>query len=205
MTATNNAHKGSTSADGRVGAHEQGAEPWVTALRSRGRRRDEAILRLHELLLRAARFELSRRRAELAHVPGKELAGITLKATGDALATVLANLDDFRGVSRFTTWASKFALHEASLQLRRRAWQHRDVVPELESTNVPQALRAAIVDALGPHQREVFLALAVDGVPIDVLAERLNTTRSALHGTLQDARGRIRRELDDEGRTSPSV
>jgi RNA polymerase sigma-70 factor, ECF subfamily len=171
-------------------------EAWITALRSRGRRRDEAILRLHELLLRAARFELSRRRAELTHVPDEELADIILKAAGDALATVLASLDDFRGASRFTTWGSKFALHEASLQLRRRAWQHREVVLEFDSARVPEALRAAIVGALGPDQRKVFLALAVDGVPIDVLAERLDTTRGALHVTLQDARAKLRRELD---------
>jgi RNA polymerase sigma-70 factor, ECF subfamily len=176
------------------------ADAWVTALRSRGRRREEAILRLHELLLRAARFELSRRRAALAHVPDEELANITLKAAGDSLATVLANLDDFRGVSRFTTWASKFALHEEILQLRRRAWQHHEVVLELDSRKAPKALRAAIVDALGPHQRKVFLALAINRVPIDVVAERLNTTRNELHGTLQDARGKLRRALDDEDR-----
>ena len=176
-------------------------EAWVTALRTRGRRRDEAVLRLHELLLRAARFELSRRRAWLAHLPDQELARITLKAAGDALATVLASLDDFRGVSRFTTWASKFAVHEASLQLRRRAWQHREVLLELDSPKVPEALRAAIVEALGPHQREVFMALAVNSVPIDVLAERLNTTGNELHGTLQDARGKVRRALDYQDRS----
>jgi RNA polymerase sigma-70 factor (ECF subfamily) len=36
-------------------------------------------------------------------------------------------------------------------------------------------------------------------VPIDVLAERLNTSRGALYKTLHDARKKLRRHLDDQG------
>jgi RNA polymerase sigma-70 factor (ECF subfamily) len=45
----------------------------------------------------------------------------------------------------------------------------------------------------------VLLALTVDGVPIDVLAERLSTTRGALYKTLHDARRKLRRSLDEQG------
>jgi RNA polymerase sigma-70 factor (ECF subfamily) len=126
---------------------------------------------------------------------------------------LLARLDDFRGASRFTTWAYKFALLEAAVKLRRRAWQGREIPLEPETWDVfasaglgpaettEQAeLLAALADgiaALTPHQRRVLLALAVNGVPIDVLAERLNTNRGALYKTLHDARRRLRAYLEE--------
>src|SRR3954453_23113995 len=98
------------------------------ALRSRGPARDAAIAELHELLLRAARFELNRRRDSLAHVSHEEIGDLATQAADDALVAVLAKLDTFRGASRFTTWAYKFALLEAGVKARRRAWQGREVM-----------------------------------------------------------------------------
>jgi RNA polymerase sigma-70 factor (ECF subfamily) len=45
----------------------------------------------------------------------------------------------------------------------------------------------------------VLVALAVNGVPIDVLAERLGTNRGALYKTVHDARRKLRRELATHG------
>src|SRR5829696_8993267 len=109
---------------------------WLTALKADGAAHHAAVRRLHELLLRAARFEVGRRRAALAHVRGEELDDIANQAADDALMAVLSKLDTYRGASRFTTWAYKFALLEAGVRLRRRAWQHREVVLE------PDAWRA---------------------------------------------------------------
>ena len=189
------------------------SEAWLRALRAAGGERDRAIERLHALLVRAARFEAGRRRGALAHVRGEELDDIAMQAADDALVAVLAKLDDYRGASRFTTWAYKFALLEAGVRLRRRAWQGREVVlaPErwpafadprgsaqegLEQTERLAALKRAVDEALTSHQREVFVALALNEVPIDVLAERRGTTRGALYKTLHDARHRLRRELE---------
>jgi RNA polymerase sigma-70 factor, ECF subfamily len=191
-------------------------DEWITALEGPPAVREEALTRLHELLLRAARFELGRRRAALSHVRGEELDDIATQAADDALMAVLAKLDDFRGASRFTTWAYKFALLEAGVKLRRRAWQEREVVlepegwssfaerrsgveEELEQAELLDALRRAIDDSLTPHPRRVFVALALNEVPIDVLAERLATTRGALYKTLHDARHKLRRELAAAG------
>ena len=177
---------------------------------------DEAVRELHALLLRAARFEVSRRRAALSHVRGEQLDDIAMQAADDALMAVLAKLDDYRGASRFTTWAYKFALLEAGVKLRRRAWQEREVVlageswpamvdrhsgvhEALENRELLDALRAAMAETLTPHQREVFVALALNGVPIDVLSERLGTNRGALYKTLHDARRKLRRELAAAG------
>jgi RNA polymerase sigma-70 factor, ECF subfamily len=189
---------------------------WLAALRSDGADRERALAELHALLVRAARFEVNRRRAGLPHLRGDELDDIAHEAAHDALMSVLARLDDFRGASRFTTWVYKFALLEAAVKLRKRAWQGREVPLEPERWDVlvsatpgPEdeaaqsellaAVRDAIATALTPHQRRVLVALALNGVPIDVLADRLGTTRGALYKTLHDARRKLRRCLGDAG------
>src|SRR3954452_20881096 len=106
---------------------------WLRSLRSSGASRDDAIRRLHALLLRAARFEGARRRPTLPHPRGNDFDDIANQAADDALISVLRRLDDFRGASRFTTWAYKFALLEAAVKLRRRAWQGRELPLEPES------------------------------------------------------------------------
>ena len=60
-------------------------------------------------------------------------------------------------------------------------------------------MQAAVDEALTPHQRRVFVALALNGVPIDVLAERLGTNRGALYKTVHDARQKLRKHLDERG------
>ena len=189
---------------------------WLEELRADGAIKNAAVARLHALLVRAARFEVARRRATMPHVRGDELDDIALEAADDALMSVLRRLDDFRGASRFTTWVYKFALLEAAVKLRKRAWQGREVPVEPETWSLfPSAglapdmeaeqsellatLQRAIGDVLTPHQRRVLVALALNGVPIDVLAERLGTTRGALYKTLHDARRKLRRHLEECG------
>jgi RNA polymerase sigma-70 factor (ECF subfamily) len=189
---------------------------WLDALGGDGAGRDEAIARLHALLLRAARFEVARRRPALPFLRGNELDDIALEAADDALVSVLARLEDFRGLSRFTTWAYKFALLEAAVKLRRRSWQGREIPLEPESWSLladrgssPEdeaeqrellrAVQQAVAVILTPHQRRVLVAVAVNGVPIDVLAERLGSTRGALYKTLHDARRKLRAHLAAEG------
>jgi RNA polymerase sigma-70 factor, ECF subfamily len=189
---------------------------WLRCLRGHGREHDEAVARLHELLLRAARFECARRRPALPHLRGNDVDDIANQAADDALVSILARLDSFRGASRFTTWAYKFALLEAAVKLRRRAWQGREVPLEpetwslfssggiepdesAEQSELLETLQQAIADVLTPHQRRVLVALALNGVPIDVLAERLNTTRGALYKTLHDARRKLRAKLEELG------
>ena len=189
---------------------------WLDSLRGHGATRDEAIARLHALLLRAARFEAVRRRPTLPHLRGDELDDIAMEAADDALMSVLARLDDFRGASRFTTWVYKFALLEAAVKLRKRGWQGREVPlepdvwsffpsegqgpdEEAELSELLHTLRRAIEEVLTPHQRRVLVAVALNGVPIDVLAERLGTTRGALYKTLHDARRKLRKHLTDSG------
>ena len=104
---------------------------WLATLRSSdARTHAEAVGRLHELLLRAARFEVQRRSGAAHHVGREQLDDVAHQSAHDALVAVLAKLDDFRGESRFTTWAYKFALLEAGVKMRRRAWNDREVTLE---------------------------------------------------------------------------
>jgi RNA polymerase sigma-70 factor (ECF subfamily) len=188
---------------------------WVATLRAGGPAGDRALAELHALLLRAARFEALRRQGSLPWIGATELDDLVLQAADDALVAVLSRLDSFRGASRFTTWAYKFAIYSTAVTLRRRAWRDREVslAPELwdvvadrggsplqqvEDGELRTALRCGI-EALTRHQRDVLVAVALEQVPIDVLAERLGTTRGALYKTLHDARRKLRARLADQG------
>ena len=171
---------------------------------------------LHGLLLRAARFEVFRRRGSLPQLSAVELDELAQDAAGDAAVSVLRRLDDFRGESSFRTWAFKFALLEAAVKVRRRAWRDREVTLEpehweslahagpgpdddAEYGELLEAVREGIRTALTPRQRQVLVAAVLEGVPIDVLAERLGSNRNALYKLLHDARRRLRAHVADAG------
>jgi RNA polymerase sigma-70 factor (ECF subfamily) len=185
------------------------SQRWLDRLDPRSGERDAAVAELHALLLKAARFEVRRRGASLAP---SECEDVAQQSADDALVAVLRRLPDFRGDSRFTTWVYKFALLEAGVKARRRAWKGREVQLEperwaliertgatpheqLETAELLSELQDAVARDLTPHQRRVLLAVALHGVPIDVLAERLDTTRGALYKTIHDARRKLRAVL----------
>ena len=185
---------------------------WLSRLSGVGADRDAALSELHDLLAGAARYALARRGSQLGRETKAELA---IEAADDALMSILARLDDYRGESRFTTWAWKFAFYEACVAIRRRRWLGREVPVDAdgwdalareaapdghaEQMELIGALRVAVEEALTPHQRTVFVALALNEVPVDVLAERLGTNRGALYKTLHDARWRVRAALAAQG------
>jgi RNA polymerase sigma-70 factor (ECF subfamily) len=189
---------------------------WLRRLRADGPERERALAELRELLLRAARFEVGSRRATMPQLRGGDHEDLAQQSANDALVAILAKLDGFRGDSRFTTWAYKFALFEAAAALRRRSWQGREIPLEAEhwpliadtgSTPDEDAETAELLGAVGEaienelteHQREILVAVTLNGVPIDVLAGRLTTTRGALYKTLHDARRRLRASLAERG------
>lgn len=191
---------------------------WVSDLAGDGPPANEACARLHDLLLGAARFEISRRRGSLPHLRGGDLDldDLAHQSANDALVAILGKLGTYRGESRFTTWAYKFALLEAAVKLRRRAWQGREIPLEaeqwsafadqggstesgVEDREVLGSIGRALATELSAHQREVLVAVTLNGVPIDVLAERLNTTRGALYKTIHDARRKLRAHLSGAG------
>jgi RNA polymerase sigma-70 factor (ECF subfamily) len=194
---------------------------WVQALSGSGPERDGALERLHALLLRSSRFEVARRRHSIAGGDPRALDDLAVQAADDALVAILGKLHTFRGDSRFTTWAYKFALLEAAVKVRRRGWQGREVslqadgmenvlsdkraspAGQAEASELIHAVRDAIADVLTPNQRAVLVAITLNDIPIDVLAERRGTTRGALYKTLHDARHKLRAELAKSGIQTP--
>lgn len=170
----------------------------------------EAQRRLHELLLRATRAQVWRLRHQLPGVGTTDLEDLAQQAADDAHLAVLRRLEEFEGRSRFSTWVYKFGILQAGVAVRRQAWRHREVTLSetlplvdagygpaslAEGSDLARAVRSALVSALTARQRQIMIALLIDDVPIDVLAQRLGTTRNALYKNVHDARKRLREAL----------
>jgi RNA polymerase sigma-70 factor (ECF subfamily) len=201
-----------------MGATEDDHESpeWLRALRSSGPGKDAALTRLHALLLKIARAEVSRRRSRL-QIAGPELEDLAHQAAGDALMTITAKLHEFRGESRFTTWAYKFVILEVSNKVGRHFWRHPSVAMdaedwerlpdrfgldpacESEGRELLAALRRAVDEVLTERQRRIFVAIVLAGVPADALAIDLDTNRNAIYKTMFDARRKIRAALVANG------
>jgi RNA polymerase sigma-70 factor, ECF subfamily len=196
-------------------ASDAASREWLERLRDGGPGREEAVGELHILLLGAARFTLAKSQGFLSQLRHEPLEDLANEAADDALVALLAHLDDYRGESRFTTWAWRFAFHHTLVTLRR--WRRleieiptednpwltlgRETSPQgrLEQRELFAALVRGVQDELTPHQRMVFVALALNDVPVDVVAERMRSTRGALYKTLHDARARLRAHLAASG------
>lgn len=189
---------------------------WVEVLGSTGPRREAALARLHELLLRIARKEAARRGPRLA-ITGPELDDVAHQAAADALLAVTAKIGQFRGESRFTTWAYKFVIFEMSAKIGRHFWRH-PVVPldaedwdrlparfgfdpaqQAEWRDLFAALRQAVDTELTSRQREVFVAIVLNDVPLDTLVLALASSRNAIYKMLFDARRKLRAALAANG------
>ena len=190
--------------------HDPESAQWLRELRGPGR--EAAYERLHHMLLRVARGEL-RRRGPRAGIDGPELDDLAHQAAADALVAVRRKLPGFRGESRFTTWAYKFVVFEVSTKLGRHFWRtpHArldaedwsrlpdrfglDPAGEREWRELVDALRDAVDEVLSERQRQAFVAVVLNDVPADALAERLGTSRNAIYKTLYDARAKLRAQL----------
>jgi len=211
---------------GAPGPWDAGSAEWVRSLTSTGPERDAAVARLHELLLRAARGEAQRRQAYL-RVSGPELDDLAHQAAADALVAITTKAGQFRGESRFTTWAYKFVVFEVSTKVGRHFWRRPtvsldaedwdglgdrlglDPARQSEYRDLLAALHRAVDEDLTDHQRQVFVALVLNGVPLDALVAKLNTNRNSLYKALFDARRKLRAALvangylDNQGPGSP--
>ena len=195
---------------------DRDSKRWVEQLRDGHPRREQTMAALHEVLLRVAFHELSRRRGQLGSIRGPEFDDIAQQAADDALMKILARLEDFQGLSRFTTWAYKFVMFEVSGKVARHAWRRQppsrweavmEQVPDslaprpgdgLERREQLKALSAAIRE-LTERQREVFVAIALNDVSMDVLAIQLGTNRNAIYKNLFDARRNLRARMKAAG------
>jgi len=195
---------------------------WLSALTGTGAEREAALERLHALLVRIARGEVARRGPRL-QITGPELDDLAYQAAADALVAITAKLRQFRGESRFTTWAYKFVIFEVSAKLGRHFWrrphlpldtQHWDRLPDRfgfdpaqqsEWRDLVAALRRAVDEELTARQREIFVAVVVNEVPLDALAARLGSNRNAIYKMMFDARRKLRAALAANGYLGPDT
>jgi RNA polymerase sigma-70 factor (ECF subfamily) len=134
----------------------------------------------------------------------------------EGLGPGMQALQPYRGFSRFTTWAYKFVIFEVSGKVARHAWhRHSPSREELLFERMPDSLAPRPGDRLEQHeqfealsaaigelterQREVFVAIALNEVSIDVLAAQLGTNRNAIYKNLFDARRNLRASMASAG------
>jgi RNA polymerase sigma-70 factor (ECF subfamily) len=192
------------------------SQAWIDGLRSAHPRHGEHVTALRDLLLKGARHELGRRRSSMGGLAGPELDDLAHQAAADALLAVISKLDTFRGASRFTTWAYKFVMFEVSAKAARHVNRTRQLVDDVDWGTLPErvdlqpaeqselaellrAIEHAVATDLTPHQRAVFLAVAINGESADVIGLRLGSNRNAIYKTLFDARKKLRTSLIASG------
>ncbi len=189
---------------------------WLRLLAGTGPEREAALERLHELLVRIARGEVGRRGPRL-RITGPELDDLAYQAAADALLAITGKIGQFRGESRFTTWAYKFVIFEVSAKIGRHFWRHPavpldaedwdrlpdrfgfDPAQQAECRDLLTALRRAVKEELTPRQRDVFVAIVLNDVPLDALVLQLASSRNAIYKMLFDARRKLRAALDANG------
>ncbi|GII57718.1 DNA-directed RNA polymerase sigma-70 factor [Planotetraspora thailandica] len=189
---------------------------WVRTLTGTGAERERALVRLHELLVRVARGEVSRRAPRL-NISGPELDDLAHQAAADAMMALTGKVGQFRGESRFTTWAYKFVIFEVSGKIGRHYWRNPDAQLDAEDWDrlpdrfgfdparqsewhdLVAALRRAVDDDLTAHQRRVFVALVLNGIPLDALVAETGSNRNAIYKTLFDARRKLAASLAARG------
>jgi len=189
---------------------------WLRVLAGTGPAREAALARLHEMLVRIARAEVGRRAPRL-RLTGPELDDLAYQAAADAMIAITGKLGQFRGESRFTTWAYKFVIFEVSAKIGRHFWRHPDVpldaedwdrlpdrfgfdpAQEAEWRDLLAALRRAVDEELTARQRRIFVAIVLNGVPLDALVIELASNRNAIYKTLFDARRKLRAALAANG------
>lgn len=189
---------------------------WLEGLDEASGPRDAALGELHQLLLRGAHAELARRRGRHP-LTGPELEDLAHHAADDAMVAIIGKLDEFRGESRFTTWAYKFVILEVSTKLGRHFWQRPAVAldgsdwdrlpdrfgvsPDDHAAQVElvAALRRAVSEELTEHQQRIFTALIVDGTPLDAVAFQLGSNRNAIYKVMFDSRRKLRAALVAKG------
>jgi len=189
---------------------------WLRRLDAGGAERQAAERELHARLVRIAKAEV-RRRSASTPVTGQELDDVAYQAAADAMLAILAKVGDFRGESRFITWAYRFVILEVSGKLGRHYWRNPPVALDAaqwellpdrlgidpqrhsESAGILAEVRRVVEEELTAHQRRVFVAIVVDGIPLDALAARLGLQRNAIYKVIFDARRKIRQVLVANG------
>jgi RNA polymerase sigma-70 factor (ECF subfamily) len=199
-------------------------EQWLADLRSDGVVQERALQDLKDRLQRGIFYYLSRERSDLTYLSHHELTQMAQDLAQDSVLRVMENLDTFRGDSMFTTWATRIAVRVAISDLRRARYKdfsldnltaEGDLLPaasnpvastpptaperSAEQAEVLAKIQAALDNALTERQLRALIAVAIRGVPLEVVAEQMDTNRNALYKLIHDARRKLRAYLESQG------
>ena len=200
--------------------HRSNAE-WITTLSGTGDAQARALTDLRTYLLRAALFTLRRALHYVGHLESSTLGQIAEECAQDALTTLLQRLADFRGDSKFTTWAYAFAVNTALSAARRERWSPIALEEMLDGDVPPspagndgglpdperRAVQLAMIDAirdgierhLTPRQRQALLAVVFEDVPLDEVVRHWGSSRNAVYKLVHDARRKLKTHLASRG------
>ena len=195
-------------------------QEWLHDLSASGPPQEAAIADLRSILLRAALYFFSRNRGDLGGLGHDEVLQRAEDCAQDALIAVMQHLPDFRGDSKFTTWAYKFAINTALMAARRErwkgvsldeladsaedtfsAWVQRDMSDETapEQSAMQGELRGVIQNViehdLTDKQRLVLLSMVFNEVPLDEVVRQLGSNRNSVYKLLHDARRKLKSGL----------
>lgn len=203
---------------------ERTNEEWVASLQHGSDHQSEALQDLQTRLQRGIFYYLSRERSDLAGLSAHELTQMAQDMAQDATLRVIENLDSFRGDSLFTTWATRIAVRVAISDLRRARYKdfsldnmtgEGDILPNAsaivgstrplnperaaERTEIFSKIQITLDDVLTERQQQALIAVAVRGVPLEIVAEQMQTNRNALYKLIHDARRKLRTHLESQG------
>ena len=207
---------------------ERTNEEWLADLRA-APETDQQAGAIEDLKVRLQRgifYYLSRERSDLQHLSHHEITQMAEDLAQDATLRVIENLDSFRGDSQFTTWATRIAVRVAISDLRRARYKDfslddltadgdmlsatanpvagdKPTLPEraAERAEVVNKIQAAFGDVLTERQYRALVAVAVQGVPLEIVADQMGTNRNALYKLVHDARRKLRSHLQSQGLT----
>lgn len=195
---------------------------WLSQLRAEGTpEQAEAIEDLRQYLLRAVLYFFSQNPGDLRSLARNELEQVAQDLAQDALLTILKNLDVFRGESKFTTWAYRFAINMSLVEARRQRWKNYSLDKILENSELPnfqfedkespdpdrsvqqkeiwETVREVIQNELTDRQRAILTAVVFDDVPVDVVTKEFKMNRNAVYKMVHDARTKLKKRLEDRG------
>ena len=185
-------------------------DPWVIRLRGEPDVRDRAIEELRDILIRGLTKSMSSR-----YGGGLQADDVVQ----EALIKILDSLDQFAGRSRFTTWAMTVATRIGIGEMRRKhyqdvsmeAFQGQDATkieiavdegssPEdqMARMTMVEKLQQLIDSTLTEKQRFAIRA-TLEGLPVEVIAEKTGSNRNSVYKLVHDARAKLRSALEDAG------
>ncbi len=195
---------------------------WLSQLRAEGTpEQAEAIEDLRLYLLRAVLYFFSQSPGDLRGLARPEIEQVAQDLAQDALLTILKHLDDFRGESKFTTWAYRFAINMSLVEARRQRWKNVSLDKLMENPELPdfqfedkdspdpdrsaqqqeiwEAVREVIQNDLTDRQRAILTAVVFDDVPVDLVTKQYKMNRNAVYKMVHDARTKLKKRLEERG------